>query len=467
VELYHEALLRSIESWRTGETTDPHAMLLDAALRQGLLINQPERLPSAEALVQTYQALEREIQTPLRVPGLVEADIVDQPLYVRGDHRRPGDVVPRRFLAAIDPTPYARADSGRRQLAEDLLRSDNPLTRRVIVNRLWHHLFGRGLVATPDNFGKLGSEPTHPELLDWLADDFVSVQQWSLKKMIRQIVISETWQRDSVASPTARQRDPDQVYLASFPIRRFEAETVRDALLHAAGVLNLELFGPGETNVQHTRRSIYSAVRRNSLDPFLRLFDFPEPSTSVGRRDVTTVPAQSLTILNDPLVRHAADQLAQRLVTKLEAMDQRGALIELYWRCFGRAPNEHEVELALDYLGKIRSAQDELKSQWSAAQQRQTELTKNLNGILEPIRERLTGQAHGAGASLGLDIVPVARWNFLQGTNDLVGAGQGSRVRHRYAMELWCWMEMGIWFRHPCRTNSPPRLSKPGCNWRI
>lgn len=423
---YEQAICQAIEDWSNGTLKDGQALLLDAALKQNLLVNQPDLLATAQPYLKQYQALEREIEVPVRAPGLVEAEVADQAMYVRGDHRRPGEVVPRRFLALVDSSPYQGPGSGRRQLAEDVLRADNPLTRRVIVNRLWHHLFGRGLVATPDNFGKLGSEPTHPELLDWMADRFTTEHHWSLKKMIREIVLSETWQRDSAIGPDSQTHDPEQRYLASFPIRRFEAEAIRDTLLHSASRLELEPFGPAANDPLHSRRSIYSAVRRNSLDPFLRVFDFPEPSSAVGRRDVTAVPAQSLTMLNAPLVRQSADRLAEQLMSDPSIVDDRQRLTELYWRCFARAPNERELESSLDYVQRIRTAQQQSKQLWEQLRERQTKLRADLNAVLDPIRKQLTGERDRAAANLWASNEPIARWDFSKGSQDLVGSAKGT-----------------------------------------
>ena len=424
--LYHQAIRQAITDWTDQRLTDSQALLLDAALKQNLLANQLESLPTARPLIQEFQTQERAIETPLRVPGLVEAEVADQAIFVRGDHRRPSESVPRRFLSMIDETPYAPTGSGRRPLAEDLVREDNPLTRRVIVNRLWHHLFGRGLVATPDNFGKLGSEPTHPELLDWLADRFSTELQWSLKKMIRQIVMSETWQRDSAMGADVAERDPGQLLLAGFPIRRLEAETMRDNLLLAAGRLERTPFGPSLSDPLHPRRAIYSAVRRNSLDPFLRVFDFPEPSTTVGRRDVTTVPAQSLTMLNSPLAQQASERLAETLLADSQLADDRQRVTELYWRCFSRAPEDREVEQALAYLDEIRLSQEETRTRWQQLQTKKQAANDELNAILEPVRKRLSGASAAPTLPVLETAAPVARWSFANSVHDQVGQAAGS-----------------------------------------
>jgi hypothetical protein len=260
----------------------------------------------------------------------------DQPLLSRGDHKKPGQPVPRGFLSVIDATPYEAADSGRLKLADDLLRPDNPLTRRVIANRVWHHLFGRGLAATPDNLGHLGPKPTHPALLDHLARSFES-NGWSLKTLIRSVLTSRAWRLDSQASEQARAVDPDNALLSHAFVRRLEAESVRDNLLAVSNTLNRDLFGvmhPGDSG----RRSVYVRVARNAMDPLLRAFDFPEPASSVGRRDVTNVPGQSLTLLNDPFVRELAEHWAHRLAQDPALADAPTRIRVMFLQALARPP---------------------------------------------------------------------------------------------------------------------------------
>ena len=243
-----------------------------------------------------YRKLENEIPVARRAPALSEWVGADQPLYDRGDHKKPREIIPRRFLEAIDNTPYDVSGSGRRQLAEDVLREDNPLTARVIVNRLWHHLFGRGIVGTNDNFGRLGQSPTHPELLDFLADEFRNSDGWAIKTMIRRIVTSQTWQQDSVPSEIALRADPDNELYSHYSVRRLEAEAIRDAMLAVSGHLDDSMFGdPVAGNTD--RRSVYVKVIRNALDPFLATFDAPVPFSSKGRRDVTNETDKVITLL--------------------------------------------------------------------------------------------------------------------------------------------------------------------------
>ena len=272
----------------------------------------------------------------------------------------PDELVPRRFLEAIDASEYSSQESGRKQLAEDLLRDDNPLTRRVIVNRLWHHLHGRGIVATPDNLGRMGDEPTHPELLDWLACRLVE-DGWSMKSLIRRIVTSETWQQSSEPSEAATRIDPGNRLLSHARLIRLEAEAIRDSLLAASGSLDRTLYGPsvaGDAN----RRSIYVRVIRNSLDPFLRAFDFPEPFSATGRRDVTNVPAQSLTLMNDPVVSRWASELAATIATSGERPATAEAdptsdmtrLDLLFLTLLSRPPSDDEARQTLAYLQATR-----------------------------------------------------------------------------------------------------------------
>ncbi|MGE0378425.1 MAG: PSD1 and planctomycete cytochrome C domain-containing protein, partial [Planctomycetaceae bacterium] len=286
--LYAGAVATCVTAWRDGTMSDEQARFLDVFVRENLLPNRLGELPMLAALVDEYRALETEIPVPTRAPGVLEADVIDQPLFTRGNHKQPGEAVSRRFLEAFGPRPYGDGDSGRLELAEDILRPGNPLTARVIVNRVWHHLIGRGLVATPDNFGHLGAEPSHPELLDWLAVRFVE-DGWSLKKLIRLIVTSRTYQLDSTPTDLAAARDSANVWLSHAPLRRLEAESIRDAMLAATGELDSALFGQPDTIDSH-RRSVYLAVRRNDMIPLLTVFDQPTPFSTQGRRDITNVP---------------------------------------------------------------------------------------------------------------------------------------------------------------------------------
>jgi len=359
---YEQAIATAVQAWRDGSMSDSQALFLDALLRTGRLPNTIQQISAARPLIDEFRRLESQVVTPSRVPGLVETEPYDQPLYVRGNHKQPGAPVPRRFLEAIDPTPYRTSNSGRLQLADDLLRPDNPLTARVIVNRLWHHLCGQGIVATPNNFGRLGAQPTHPELLDYLAHQFIEEFNWSIKDMIQFIVTSKTWQQASQPSAQALQVDPTNRLLSHAHLRRLEAEAIRDALLAVSGKLDLKMYGRA-VDGKSPRRSVYVRVQRNSLDPLLRVFDFPEPTTAVGRRDVTNVPAQALTMMNDPLVHGYAQHWAQKTVqdTSLKTREQR--LQKMFQTALGRPVSTDELKQMGAYLDDSEQADEVV--QWT------------------------------------------------------------------------------------------------------
>ena len=415
---YVKAISAAIDAFAEGDATAEQALLLDACLREGLLPNELETLTHASGLIEAYRKYESEIPVATRVPSLEETAARDQPFFERGNHRRPGTPVPRRFLEAIDASPYGDVDSGRRRLAEDLVRDDNPLSRRVIVNRIWHHLFGRGLVATPDNLGRLGSAPSHPELLDYLANRF-SEREWSVKQMIRFLVTSKTWQLDATPSPRAREVDPDNLLWSHARIRRMEAESIRDALLFVSGRLDLSLYGP-PTDGQSDRRSIYVRVQRNQLDPFLRVFDFPEPYSATGRRDATNVPAQSLTMLNDEHVRRTAEAWAERVAAREFLSDDRERVEHMLAAALGRPPVPSDVVQAFAYLREVqqddrttRNRRRELRSQIATR-------TERISSILGHARELLQQDDNRPRQETVAPPV-VARWDFDKNAHDSEG----------------------------------------------
>ena len=423
---YVAAITAAVNAWRDNSATDAQASLLNACLKQGVLPNQLDKLASVRPLVTEYRRLEEEVVTPTRVPGLEETIGRDQPLFVRGNHKQPGETVPRRFLEAIDATPYKTQQSGRLQLAEDLLRDDNPLTRRVIVNRLWHHVFGRGIVPTPDNLGRLGQEPTHPELLDYLATEF-TVRKWSIKKAIRLMVTSKTWQLASEPSARAPEIDPDNRLLSHARVRRLEAESIRDALLVVSGKMLLaEQFGPpvdGNAN----RRSVYVRVQRNELDPFLRAFDFPEPFTTTGRRDVTNVPAQSLTMLNDPRVTELAASWAASMLNHKQVTSDDGRIYAMFARAFGRLPDSHEVERLRTYLSDTKVNHAVVAAQVAALRKELDYRQMAVSELLGPVRTRLIEQAKSKTGGAEEPVPkPIGRWEFEGDLQDAIGQAHGT-----------------------------------------
>ncbi|MEM0897894.1 MAG: PSD1 and planctomycete cytochrome C domain-containing protein [Verrucomicrobiota bacterium] len=358
VVAFRMAVERSVNAWKEGEATDAQAEFLQRLLGEGILSNDLKDLPAAAPIIEKYRALEASLPVPTRVPGLAEWSGSDHPLYDRGNHKQPAHLVSRRFLEAVDPEPYKSARSGRLELAEDVLRADNPFTRRVIVNRIWHHLFGQGIVPTVDNFGRLGEKPSHPELLDYLAMRFSSGDEWSLKSLIRFLVLSDAWQRDSLPSELAKSLDPGNRLLSHFSVRRLEAEAIRDTLLAVSGQLDQEMYGPpilGGT----PRRSVYMRIKRNNLDPFLSAFDAPTPFSTKGRRDSTNVPAQSLMLLNDPFVINASKKLAERAEKDEPPGDDVARARRLWLLALGREPDSVENQMIADFVATLRAKEGE------------------------------------------------------------------------------------------------------------
>ncbi|MDF1861745.1 MAG: DUF1553 domain-containing protein [Verrucomicrobiales bacterium] len=428
-ERIREALTKAVQMWRAGELDDANALFLDEAMRCGLLSNQLTSLPGdLRQLVSDYRQLEAEIPKPTRAPGLVERPGIDQPLFVRGNHKDPGEPVVRRFLEAIDETPYRTEGSGRRQFAEDILREDNPFTARIIVNRVWHHLFGNGLVSTTDNFGRLGEKPSHPELLDYLADRFRTDWNWSIKSLVRELILTGAWQQKSSPSPEADAVDPDNRLLSHFSIRRFEAEAIRDAMLAVSGQLDPNRYGLPVTG-SSPRRSVYLRVKRNSLEPLLTTFDFPVPASTVGKRSSTNVPAQSLTLLNDSFVLSQAGHWAKTLSpdagedTKIET---------LFSRALNRPPTEREMTGARNFLYAV-DQQHELETQRIRdLEEKLTESQSQLQNLISPVRESLLAKRKeeqdkkGTSAAPSVIVAPYASWDFESDLRDATGGLSGT-----------------------------------------
>jgi hypothetical protein len=419
--VYVAAIHTSISAWKNGTATDAQALLLDACVGQALLPNRQDAMPTVQPLITEYRRLEEQIPEPTRVPGLEETYATNQPLFERGNHKLPQKEVPRRFLEAIDASPYETSLSGRLELAEDLLRDDNPLTRRVFVNRVWHHLFGRGIVSTPDNFGRLGDQPSHPELLDWLATQFVN-DGWSLRKLVRQIVMSKTWQLSSSASQASQDQDPDNRLLSHANVRRLEAEAIRDQLLTVSGKIEHRLTGP-PVDGGSARRSVYMRVRRNSLDPFLRAFDFPEPFTAVGRRDVTNVPAQSLTMMNDPRTAAYAAAWAGRILTDTSLTSDAEQIGRMFLSAFGRPATATDIDRVRNYLAASRERMETQQQNLARLNRQIAENRNQITDITSPVRKRLLREAEQDASKLEANLPqPVGCWEFDEAADDLVGS---------------------------------------------
>ncbi|MEC9092706.1 MAG: PSD1 and planctomycete cytochrome C domain-containing protein [Planctomycetota bacterium] len=301
--------------------------------------------------------------------GVTEGPCMDCNVLVRGEVTAKGTRVPRGFLTVLGETerPVVASDrsSGRLELAQWITSAANPLTSRVAVNRIWQHLFGEGLVRTVDNFGETGDRPTHPELLDYLAIRFVN-QGWSFKKMIREIMLSQTYQLSGQYHEDNYEVDPDNHLLWRMNSRRLDAEVLRDSILFAAGDLDLKPpktsvvakykstqgIGRGVTeetfNVEMPKRSVYLPVVRNAVPEPLRVFDFAEPSILVGNRQVTTVPTQALYMMNSQFVIEHARNLAKRLLQPGASREEQ--VKRAYQAVVTRLPTEAEVSRAQTFL---------------------------------------------------------------------------------------------------------------------
>jgi hypothetical protein len=285
---------------------------------------------------------------------IAEDTPTDLPVFIRGDVNNKGPVVSRRFLQVLSagtPKPF-RQGSGRLELAEAIASRHNPLTARVIVNRVWAQHFGRPLVATPSNFGALGERPTHPELLDDLAVRFME-SGWSLKWLHREIVLSAAYRQSSEADARARSADPENLLLGRMSRRRLSVEAWRDGLLSATGQLDRTIGGRSidPSDPKERRRTVYSAVSRLELNRMLALFDFPDPNAHADHRTETTTPLQKLFVLNSPFMLFQAALLAERLRSEAAPDEQRR--IDLAYRLlYGRAATARERQLGLAFLAR-------------------------------------------------------------------------------------------------------------------
>jgi hypothetical protein len=355
------------EEWQPTDFRSPSA----ADNAPYIEVTGDEALAAAAAKVET---IVRGIPSPMPVLAATDGDGFDDRVHIRGNPKTLGDVVPRRFLTAIASdaqTPIApNAGSGRLQLARQIVSRDNPFFARVMVNRIWHHLFGRGIVATVDNFGVLGERPSHPELLDELATRFIG-EGYSIKRLIRAIMLSKTYQMASQGNDEAEHADPANVLFHRQNIKRLEGEAIRDAMLAVSGRLDLTMYGPpikvhltpfmtgrGRPNASGPldgagRRSVYLEVRRNFLPPMMLAFDTPLPASTVGRRNVSNVPAQALILMNDPFVAEQARHWAEHSLAANRPFadnDSARRLDALYLVAFARLPSDKQRAAAIEFL---------------------------------------------------------------------------------------------------------------------
>jgi hypothetical protein len=393
----------AVERWSRGACDGEDARLLDDALRAGLLPNDCKTVPQLAKLVTAYRTVAKRLQPEATIGSAADwNEGRNERIGVRGSYTDFGEEVPRgapRFLQPLPPTPSpkrrggaegfhplsasgkgpaggvgpllplsasgrgpgggvsASPSSGRWELAHRIASETNPLTARVYVNRVWHYLFGEGLVRTPDDFGHLGQQPSHPELLDYLAARFMQ-EGWSHKKLVRLLVRSATWRQSSQVKPEALAIDPENRLWHHLPMRRLEAEAIRDAILAVSGRLNAALYGPPidpyRTATDATkrlfrgpldgngRRSLYTKMTLMEPPRFLALFNQPIPKLTTGRRDVTNVPDQALALLNDPFVLAMAQHWSERTLQDGATSPEQRAR-QMFATAFGRPPRTEET----------------------------------------------------------------------------------------------------------------------------
>ena len=358
----------SINRWVSHQSSTEDVELVNWLLQKGMLPNSKEEAPVIATLVKQYRDVESRIGFTRCVNSMDEREVspMDYRINLRGNVYDEGPAIPRNFLGVFEGNHRVNQSngSGRLELAEYLSSSENPQTARVFVNRVWHWIFGTGLVATPNDFGKLGDRPSHPELLDWLTNTFKN-EGWSTKKLVRRLVLSQTFRQSGDGDPSASERDPANRLLHHFPTRRLEAEAIRDSLLAVSGSLNTSLYGPPINPVRtledplkrllsgpldgHGRRSIYLEMSIMAPPKFLVGFNLPNPKLSTGRRDVTNVPAQALILLNHPIVKEMARRWSKRLLSD-DSKTPRQRLGRMFIQAFCRSATGQELKLWTDAL---------------------------------------------------------------------------------------------------------------------
>ncbi len=312
--------------------------------------------------------IEATIPTPNWAMAIADGTGENDHIHIRGSFKQLGDVAPRSFLEVFGGGAEYGKDggSGRMELADRLIAPSNTLIARVMVNRIWQHHFGEGIVRSPDDFGIMGQPPSHPELLDWLAAEFKK-QGWSIKKMHRLMLLSNTYKMSSRTNEKADLADPTNRLLNHFPVRRLEAEAIRDAVLAVSGRLDKKLYGPSVMPALTTfmvgrgrpnksgpldgdgRRSIYMGIRRNFMPPMFMAFDYPVPFTTIGRRTVSNVPAQALTMMNNPFVLEQAEVWSKRILSVPNQIPEQ-RIIGMYETAFSRPPDDRELRATRAFL---------------------------------------------------------------------------------------------------------------------
>ena len=322
---------------------------------------------------------------------------VDSPVFIRGQAQEKGEIVPRRFLEVLSggkPKPY-RIGSGRFELAQSIADKQNPLTARVMVNRVWLNHFGEGFVRTPDDLGTMAEKPTHPELLDYLSSYFME-NGWSLKKLHKLIMLSRVYQESSYTVPAHEQIDPENRLLWRANVRRLDFEATRDSLLTFSGKLDRAMGGHpvNLTDEPYSmRRSVYGYVDRGNLPELMAHFDFSNPEAPNSKRSTTIVPQQALFLMNSPMVVDVARSVLARPEV-LNSRDNLNRIFNIYRIVLGRAPKPAEINFALEFIGKetklqnevVVSAKEMTEKQSKKAAERLKRMESQSNNALAAIR---------------------------------------------------------------------------------
>lgn len=368
----------AIERFARGESKQGDAKLLRWLIDHQILANDLKQAPEITPLVNEYRRIETTIGYPRSVNSMDERGVepIDYKLNIRGDVHQEGAAVPRDFLEVFSQRYEAddSVGSGRLQLAEHLASSDNPQTARVYVNRVWSWIFGKGIVETPNDFGKLGGRPSHPELLDWLALQFID-EGWSTKKLVRHLLLSQTFQQTGDVLPQAKEIDPNNRWLHHYSTRRLEAESIRDSILAVSGRLDRSFFGrpirPSRSKEDSqkrlfsgpldgkSRRSIYLEMSVMQPPEFLVGFNLPDLKIPAGQRDVTNVPAQALILLNNAFVMEMAKNWGSQLVQD-GAKDPAERIRSMFVVGLGRQPDEHELQRWLEAARDLAGSESDL-----------------------------------------------------------------------------------------------------------
>jgi len=297
---------------------------------------------------------------PPRAHGLVDAPKPETAhIFLRGNPFRPGDLAPRLVPDSLGRKQTVPSGSGRLELAQAITSPDHPLLARVWVNRVWAHTFGEGLVRTPGDFGSRGESPTHPELLDHLAGSFIR-EGWSLKKLLKQMLTSQTWMQGQATGPSAYNKDPENLLVSRMEPRRLEFESLRDSLLLVSGRLDAKISGPSAGDINAPRRTLYLRLDRLQVPQLYRAFDFPSPDTSSAKRDQTTTPLQALWLMNSPFALECARQLAQRSGDSKKTDEW---IEKLYRHALQQKPTTQETQTLKTFLsqagpdGPVQAAQ--------------------------------------------------------------------------------------------------------------